>query len=394
MAEILIERLTKEFSGGVTAVSDVTLQIEDGEFMVLVGPSGCGKSTLLRLVAGLEDVTAGTVWIGGRDVTDLAPRARDIAMVFQSYALYPHMTVRQNLGYGLKVRKSSKTEVAERVERVAQLLRLDDLLDRRPAALSGGQRQRVAMGRAIVREPLAFLMDEPLSNLDAKLRVNMRAELASLHARLGATTVYVTHDQVEAMTLGQRVAVMRDGRIQQVDTPHALYHDPATLFVAAFIGSPAMNLVGARLDREGVEFGGVRIRLASDQRPERTGDVVLGIRPESFQDAAFADPALPRLDVAVNVVEDLGSDTHVIFPIDAPRVDTEDVRRAADEEETALTDTAVFNARVDARTAARPGDPLQLAVDPAGFYWFDAETGASLRRRVVTAAESILVGGR
>jgi multiple sugar transport system ATP-binding protein len=394
MAEILIERLTKEFSGGVTAVSDVTLQIEDGEFMVLVGPSGCGKSTLLRLVAGLEDVTAGTVWIGGRDVTDLAPRARDIAMVFQSYALYPHMTVRQNLGYGLKVRKSSKAEVAERVERVAQLLRLDDLLDRRPAALSGGQRQRVAMGRAIVREPLAFLMDEPLSNLDAKLRVNMRAELASLHARLGATTVYVTHDQVEAMTLGQRVAVMRDGRIQQVDTPHALYHDPATLFVAAFTGSPAMNLVGARLDREGVEFGGVRIRLASAQRPERTGDVVLGIRPESFQDAAFADPALPRLDVAVNVVEDLGSDTHVIFPVDAPRVDTEDVRRAADEEETALTDTAVFNARVDARTAARPGDPLQLAVDPAGFYWFDAETGASLRRRVVTAAESVLVGGR
>jgi multiple sugar transport system ATP-binding protein len=394
MAEILIERLTKEFSGGVTAVSDVTLQIEDGEFMVLVGPSGCGKSTLLRLVAGLEDVTAGTVWIGGRDVTDLAPRARDIAMVFQSYALYPHMTVRQNLGYGLKVRKSSKAEVAERVERVARLLRLDDLLDRRPAALSGGQRQRVAMGRAIVREPLAFLMDEPLSNLDAKLRVNMRAELASLHARLGATTVYVTHDQVEAMTLGQRVAVMRDGRIEQVDTPQALYRDPATLFVAAFIGSPAMNLVGARLDREGVEFGGVRIRLASDQRPQRTGDVVLGIRPESFQDAAFADPALPRLDITVNVVEDLGSDTHVIFPIAEPRVDTEDVRRAADEEETALADTAVFNARVDARTAARPGDPLQLAVDPAGFHWFDAATGASLRRRVVTAAESVLVGGR
>ena len=389
MAEILIERLTKEFSGRVTAVSDVTLQIEDGEFMVLVGPSGCGKSTLLRLIAGLEDVTAGTVWIGGRDVTDLAPRARDIAMVFQSYALYPHMTVRQNLGYGLKVRKSSKSEVAERVERVAQLLRLDDLLDRRPAALSGGQRQRVAMGRAIVREPLAFLMDEPLSNLDAKLRVNMRAELASLHARLGATTVYVTHDQVEAMTLGQRVAVMRDGRIQQVDTPHVLYRDPATLFVAAFIGSPAMNLVGARLDRDAVEFGGVRIQLAPGQRPDRTGDVVLGIRPESFQDGAFADAALPRLDVTVGVVEDLGSDTHVIFPIDAPRVDTEDVRRAADDDETTLTDTAVFNARVDARTAARPGEPLQLAVDPDGFYWFDATTGASLKRRATSAATEL-----
>jgi multiple sugar transport system ATP-binding protein len=392
MAEILIERLTKEFSGGVIAVSDVTLQIEDGEFMVLVGPSGCGKSTLLRMIAGLEDVTAGTVWIGGRDVTDLAPRGRDIAMVFQSYALYPHMTVRQNLGYGLKMRKSSKTEVAARVERVAKLLRLDDLLDRRPAALSGGQRQRVAMGRAIVREPLAFLMDEPLSNLDAKLRVNMRAELASLHARLGATTVYVTHDQVEAMTLGQRVAVMRDGRIQQVDTPQALYRDPATLFVAAFIGSPAMNLVGATLDREGVEFGGVRIPLAPGQRPDRTGHVILGIRPESFHDGAFADPALPRLDVTIAVVEDLGSDTHVICPIDAPRVDTEDVRRAADDE-TTLADTAVFNARVDARTAARPGDSLQLAVDPGGFYWFDAATGASLRRRTaVPAANELAVG--
>src|SRR5688572_1898379 len=216
--------------------------------MVLVGPSGCGKSTLLRLIAGLEDADAGAISIGDRDVTDLPPRQRDIAMVFQSYALYPHMTVRQNLGYGLKVRRLGKRETEERVERVARLLRLDGLLDRRPAALSGGQRQRVAMGRAIVREPQAFLMDEPLSNLDAKLRVGMRAELASLHARLGATTVYVTHDQVEAMTLGQRVAVMRDGRIQQVDTPQALYRNPVNLFVAAFIGSPAMNLVEARVE--------------------------------------------------------------------------------------------------------------------------------------------------
>jgi multiple sugar transport system ATP-binding protein len=377
VADILVERLTKEFAGGVAAVDDVTLQVEDGEFMVLVGPSGCGKSTLLRLIAGLEDATAGTVWIGGRDVTDLAPRERDLAMVFQSYALYPHMTVRQNLGYGLKVRKSSKTEITERVERVARLLRLDELLDRRPGALSGGQRQRVAMGRAIVREPLAFLMDEPLSNLDAKLRVGMRAELASLHARLGATTVYVTHDQVEAMTLGQRVAVMRDGRIQQVDTPQALYRSPVNLFVAAFIGSPAMNLVRARLDRDGVEFGGLRIPLAPDQRPERTGEVVLGVRPESFEDAAFADAGLPELDVTVTVVEDLGADAHVIFPIDAPRLDTEDVRRA-EEEETGLDDTAVFNARVDARSAARPGRPLRLALDPGAFYWFDPASGESL----------------
>src|SRR5688500_16840019 len=245
--------------------------------MVLVGPSGCGKSTLLRLIAGLEEATAGTISIEGRDVTDRAPRDRDVAMVFQSYALYPHMTVRQNLGYGLKVRRTTKPEIKERVERVAQMLRLEELLDRRPAALSGGQRQRVAMGRAIVREPLAFLMDEPLSNLDAKLRVGMRAELASLHARLGATTVYVTHDQVEAMTLGQRVAVMRDGRIQQVDTPQALYRNPVNLFVAAFIGSPAMNLVGARLDGSHVEFGSYRIPLGAHRPALPDGPVVLGI---------------------------------------------------------------------------------------------------------------------
>jgi multiple sugar transport system ATP-binding protein len=379
MAEISIERLTKEFGGGVVAVDDVTLTVEDGEFMVLVGPSGCGKSTLLRSIAGLEEVNAGTVRIGGRDVTDLAPRERDLAMVFQSYALYPHMTVRQNLGYGLKVRRTGRTELTERVERVARLLRLEELLDRRPSALSGGQRQRVAMGRAIVREPLAFLMDEPLSNLDAKLRVSMRAELASLHARLGATTVYVTHDQVEAMTLGQRVAVMRDGRIEQVDTPQALYREPANLFVAAFIGSPAMNLVEAELDGDGVHFGGVHIPLTPEQRPDRTGRVVLGIRPESFEDAAFSEAGLPRLELPVLVVEDLGSDAHVICSVEAPRVDTDAVRRAT-EEETSLSDTAMFTARVDARTAARPGRPLELAVDPAGLYWFELATGASLRR--------------
>ena len=387
MAEILLERVSKEFGGGVLAVDDVTLRIEDGEFLVLVGPSGCGKSTLLRIVAGLEDATAGTVWIGGRDVTDLAPRERDLAMVFQSYALYPHMTVRQNLGYGLKVRRLPKAEAAARVERVARLLRLEELLDRRPAALSGGQRQRVAMGRAIVREPLAFLMDEPLSNLDAKLRVGMRAELAALHARLGATTVYVTHDQVEAMTLGQRVAVLRDGRIQQVDTPQVLYRDPVNLFVAAFIGSPAMNLVEATLDADAVDLGGLRIPLGQAPRPDVRGRVVLGIRPESFEDAAFAEAGLPQLDAEIAVLEELGADAHVIFPLAARRVEPEELRPAAGHEALIAGDGAVFTARVDARTAARPGRTLRLAVDPAGFHWFDPETGASLRRRAAAGSQ-------
>jgi multiple sugar transport system ATP-binding protein len=380
MAEIVVERVTKEFSGGVVAVDDVDLRIEGGEFMVLVGPSGCGKSTLLRLIAGLEEVTAGEIRIGDRDVTDLAPRHRDIAMVFQSYALYPHMTVRQNLGYGLRVRRTSKAEIRARVEEVARLLRLDELLDRRPAALSGGQRQRVAMGRAIVREPKAFLMDEPLSNLDAKLRVNMRAELASLHARLGATTVYVTHDQVEAMTLGQRVAVMRDGRIQQVDTPQALYRHPRNLFVAAFIGSPAMNLVNARVTGDAIEFADYRMQLAADNRPDAVvSEVVLGIRPEAFSDAAFADPALPQIDVDIDVVEELGSDTHVLFRIGAPRVETDDVAVTMDGEQVMLAeDRALFDARVDPRTQARTGQTLRLALDPRGFHFFDVGTGENL----------------
>jgi multiple sugar transport system ATP-binding protein len=296
-------------------------------------------------------------------------------MVFQSYALYPHMSVRQNLGYGLKVRKLAKQEIDERVERVARLLRLDELLDRRPAALSGGQRQRVAMGRAIVREPQAFLMDEPLSNLDAKLRVGMRAELASLHARLGATTVYVTHDQVEAMTLGQRVAVMRDGRIQQIDTPKALYARPVNLFVASFIGSPAMNLVEASFDGAAVEFGGHRIVLPSEYVPETASErIVLGIRPEAFEDASFADPSLPQLDVEVAVLEDLGSDAHVVFQVDANPVYTEERRRDREEEPLVAGDGAAFTARVDAGTRARAGAALRLAVDPAGFHFFDRET--------------------
>jgi multiple sugar transport system ATP-binding protein len=372
-------------------VNDVDLRIEDGEFMVLVGPSGCGKSTLLRLIAGLEEVTAGEIRIGERDVTDLAPRHRDVAMVFQSYALYPHMTVRQNLGYGLRVRRTSKAEIRSRVDEVARLLRLDELLDRRPAALSGGQRQRVAMGRAIVREPRAFLMDEPLSNLDAKLRVSMRAELASLHSRLGATTVYVTHDQVEAMTLGQRVAVMRDGRIQQVDTPQALYRRPRNLFVAAFIGSPAMNLVEARVTGDAVEFADYRFALAADNRPiSGATNVVLGIRPEAFSDAALADPDLPQIEVVIEVVEELGSDTHVLFRIEAPRVETDDVRVTMEGEDTMLAENrALFDARVDPRTDARPGGTVRLAVDPRGFHFFDIATGENLGRAPSTVESPV-----
>src|SRR5438477_10155898 len=308
MANITLENVSKIFPGGIVAVDDVTLEIADGEFVVLVGPSGCGKSTLLRMIAGLEEVSGGRISIGSEEVTDLAPRSRDIAMVFQSYALYPHMTVRQNIGYGLKVRRAPKDEARRRVAEVAELLGLEDLLDRRPAHLSGGQRQRVAMGRAIVREPKAFLMDEPLSNLDAKLRVGMRASLAQLHTRLGTTTVYVTHDQTEAMTLGQRVAVLRDGRIVQIDVPQRLYQSPKDLFVAAFIGSPAMNLVDAKVNGDTVEFGQFRVPLDPTRRPPAAvTDVVLGIRPEAFDDAAFTHKALPRITATVEVLEELGA---------------------------------------------------------------------------------------
>jgi multiple sugar transport system ATP-binding protein len=386
MAEIALDNVSKVFSGGVVAVDGVSLKIASGEFLVLVGPSGCGKSTLLRMVAGLEETSGGTVSIGGRDVTELPPRERDIAMVFQSYALYPHMTVRANLGYGLKVRKTPKAEIEERVATVADLLGLERLLDRRPAALSGGQRQRVAMGRAIVRRPEAFLMDEPLSNLDAKLRVSMRAQLAALHARLGTTTIYVTHDQIEAMTLGQRVAVMRDGRLQQVDTPQALYARPQNLFVAAFIGSPAMNLVEAEVVDGELHFGGHAIPLPSDAVPPR-GRIVAGLRPESFEDAAFADPALPSLDVQVEVVEELGADTHVLFAVTAPRVEVGEVREATDDDETiSAVEGSLFTARVDPGTAARPGARLRLAVDPSRFHYFDPETGLRLDAQPAAAA--------
>jgi multiple sugar transport system ATP-binding protein len=383
VAEIELLEVSKVYAGGVRAVDDISLTVPDGEFMVLVGPSGCGKSTLMRMVAGLEEVTDGAVLVGGEDVTDLPPRKRDVAMVFQNYALYPHMDVRKNLGYGLRVRKMSKGEIRRRVDDVARMLGLEDLLERRPAALSGGQRQRVAMGRAIVREPKVFLMDEPLSNLDAKLRVGMRAELARLHSRLGVTTIYVTHDQVEAMTLGQRVAVMRDGRIQQVDEPQALYRAPANLFVAAFIGSPSMNLAEARITEDAVEFAGLRLPLDPGRRPvgASNGRVIIGIRPEDLEDVAFADPSLPTIDVEVAVLEELGADAHVIFPVDAPRVDAEEVRAAVEESDEAalLADSAtLFNARVNAQTKARVGSGLRLAVDPARFHFFDVETRESL----------------
>jgi len=389
MAGIEIDRVTKTFPGGVVAVDDVSLEIATGEFLVLVGPSGCGKTTLLRMIAGLEEVTDGRIHIGGRDVTEAAPRHRDIAMVFQNYALYPHMTVRQNLAYGLKVRRTPKRDAALRVGRVAELLGLSELLDRRPAALSGGQRQRVAMGRAIAREPQAFLMDEPLSNLDAKLRVGMRASLAQLHARLGTTTVYVTHDQVEAMTLGQRVAVMRNGRMLQVDRPQRLYEQPRDLFVAAFIGSPAMNLVEATLTADEVEFGQFRVPLDPRRRPGSPSGtrVVLGIRPEAFEDAELVAAGLPTIEARVEVAEELGSDAHLLFAVEAQPVTAELLEAVeADQAGLLVTHSALFTARVDARTRARPGATVRLAVDPGRFHFFDPDTGASLRAQAMAEA--------
>ena len=386
MTGITLDRVTKIYPNGVCAVDDLSLEIAEGEFCVLVGPSGCGKSTLLRMIAGLEDVTAGDVLIGGDDVTERPPQQRDIAMVFQNYALYPHMSVRENLAFGLKLRKLPKQEWKRRVEEIAKTLGLEDLLDRKPAALSGGQRQRVAMGRAIVREPKAFLMDEPLSNLDAKLRVSMRAELAKLHERLGVTTVYVTHDQVEAMTLGQRVAILRDGVLQQVDEPQNLFRNPVNLFVAAFIGSPSMNLVEAHVEREVVRFGDVSLALppSSPVRGEERG-VILGIRPTDFQHVDAAEPDHPRMTVHADVVEDLGSEQHVIFTVDAPRVTAEAVRAATDvaaEDEGMLfadDQRAVFTASLDARRSVSAGTPVELAVDNSRFHFFDPGNGIALR---------------
>jgi multiple sugar transport system ATP-binding protein len=390
---IRLDEVTKIYPNGVTAIDALSLAIEDGEFIVLVGPSGCGKSTLLRMIAGLEEVTEGVISIGDEDVTDMAPRERDIAMVFQNYALYPHMTVKENLGFGLKLRKAAKSDRERRVAEVARILGLEALLDRKPAALSGGQRQRVAMGRAMVREPKAFLMDEPLSNLDAKLRVSMRAELVRLHERLGVTTVYVTHDQVEAMTLGQRVAVLRDGVLQQVDTPQMLFHHPVNLFVGAFIGSPSMNLVGAIVESGSVRFGSHELPLPPHARvPDRA--VVLGIRPTDLEHTAVADPSLPRLRVRADVVEELGAESHVIFAIDAPRVFGESVRAAVELDEDddaglfADDQRAMFTACIDGRRPVAAGEELELAVDVERMHFFDPHSGAVIPSGTVASTRT------
>jgi multiple sugar transport system ATP-binding protein len=384
MAGVQLQAVSKVFDGEVRAVDSIDLDIDDGEFLVLVGPSGCGKSTLLRLIAGLEEVSSGTIRLGGQDVTKVLERDRDIAMVFQNYALYPHMTVRRNLGFALRMRRLPAAERDRRVEEVARILGLQALMDRKPAALSGGQRQRVAMGRAMVREPAAFLMDEPLSNLDAKLRVAMRAELARLHERLGVTTIYVTHDQIEAMTLGQRVAVLRDGVLQQCDTPEELYDRPVNLFVAAFIGSPAMNLVEAELAAGAVRFAGHSLPLPDGSRlRDAERRVIAGLRPSDLE-LPGADPSLPRMEVEALVVERLGSESNVIFPLEAPRVDSEATRaaaeaRAADDEQLlAEDDRAQFTARLAGRPPIAPGQRIELAVRTDRLYFFDPESGDTL----------------
>ena len=387
MSRIVLDRISKLFGDDVVAVDDVSLEIADGEFMVLVGPSGCGKSTILRMIAGLEDVTAGEIMIGDRQVTDLEPKARDIAMVFQSYALYPHMTVEQNLAFGLKLRKTPKGELKQRVFDAARILGLLPLLQRRPAELSGGQRQRVAMGRAMVREPQAFLMDEPLSNLDAKLRVQMRGQLMLLHERLKTTTVYVTHDQVEAMTLGERVAVLRDGVLQQVDTPQELYRHPTNLFVAAFIGSPPMNLVEARVRAGQLEFGGWDLPSGGgvDLSAYEGKSVILGVRPSDMEDASvWRDESLPTIDVTAEVTEELGSEVNVLFEVDEPPVTAEEIRAATvedgDDELLLAAEAAkcIFCASVDARTTVKPGGSITLSLDPSRFHYFDPSTGRAV----------------
>jgi multiple sugar transport system ATP-binding protein len=393
MAQIVLDQVDKVYSGGVKGIDGLNLDISDGEFMVLVGPSGCGKSTALRSIAGLEEITGGTISIGGRVVNDLPPKDRDIAMVFQNYALYPHMTVEQNLAFGLQQRRTPKDQIKQRVSEVARLLGLEDYLKRKPAALSGGQRQRVAMGRAIVREPQAFLMDEPLSNLDAKLRVSMRASLSQLHHRLGVTTVYVTHDQVEAMTLGQRVCVLRDGQLQQVDSPQVLFNSPVNLFVAGFIGSPAMNFALAELVRDDgptVVFAGHRIAVVPQllqARPALAGyfgrEVILGIRPSDFEDASLADGDWARMPVRVNVTEDLGSEIHALFSIDSPPVEHASITKAvADEEGEAGIPLeggkTLWTARVSARSGVRPGSELDLAMDTSRLQFFDQESGLAI----------------
>jgi multiple sugar transport system ATP-binding protein len=400
VAGIDLHDVWKVFADGTEAVRSLDLEIEDGEFMVLVGPSGCGKTTALRMVAGLESITKGEVRIGDRVVNDVPPKERDIAMVFQNYALYPHMSVFDNMAFGLKLQKVPRAEIDQRVRDAARILGLDELLNRKPRALSGGQRQRVAMGRAIVRKPQAFLMDEPLSNLDAKLRVQMRAEIARLQHELNVTTIYVTHDQIEAMTMGDRVAVIRKGMLQQVDTPQALYEHPRNIFVAGFIGSPAMNLLEASLTRVehglAVQVGDVQLALPPElltSRPALAGfegrKVVVGIRPEDMEDAALVAgaPGDRRMPVTVELREALGSDVVIHFTVNAPPAVGDDVRELAVDvgkevlekvEKTAARGEASVIARLNPRTTVQKGDRIELVVDTARLHFFDPDDGAGV----------------
>jgi multiple sugar transport system ATP-binding protein len=405
MAEVAFDGVAKVYPDGTRAVSDLDLEITDGEFMVLVGPSGCGKTTALRMVAGLEDISEGIVRIGDRVVNHVPSRDRDIAMVFQSYALYPHLSVYENIAFGLRIKKVPKTEIDARVKEAARILGLEALLKRKPRALSGGQRQRVAMGRAIVRQPQAFLMDEPLSNLDAKLRVQMRAEISGLQTELGVTTVYVTHDQVEAMTMGDRVAVMRKGELQQVADPQELYDQPVNLFVGGFIGSPAMNMFEATLERNGAVVAAVgdqRIALGQETLAFRPAlqryegrKVVLGIRPEHLDDAALMHnaPADQRLRGTVQLREALGSELMVHFTIAARPALTEDVRELAQDtgdervvqelKEGGTSETTVIG-RFGARSRVREGDTIEAAVDTGNVHFFDPDTGLAIYEEEAT----------
>ncbi len=395
VASITFDKVGKIYPGGNRVITDVNLNISDGEFLVLVGPSGCGKSTLLRMIAGLEEVTEGELKIGDRVVNDVTPKDRDIAMVFQNYALYPHMTVFDNMAFGLKLRKMPKEEINRRVGEAARVLELGEYLQRKPKALSGGQRQRVAMGRAIVREPSAFLMDEPLSNLDAKLRVQMRSEIGMLQQRLGTTTVYVTHDQVEAMTMGERVAVMRKGRIQQVDTPRNLYDFPDNLFVAGFIGSPSMNFIYATLEGEGDEvyanMAGDRVKLDRTAVAEKSAlanykgkEIVVGIRPEMFELVAAVPSADPQqtISVTVGLVEQLGSEAFIHFVKPSPPVVTPDIRELLADQGTdaaSLGNETKFTARVDPDFTPKPGEEAKLVVETQKLHFFDKDTGDAIR---------------
>jgi sn-glycerol 3-phosphate transport system ATP-binding protein len=378
MAQVRLEAVTKEFAGGVRAVSDVSLEVPDGEFLVLVGPSGCGKTTALRLIAGLEKATSGTITIGSDVVNGISPRDRDIAMVFQNYALYPHMTVYRNLAFPLRERRTPRPEVERRVAEISSILGLDELLKRRPAQLSGGQRQRVAMGRALVREPSVFLLDEPLSNLDAKLRVQMRAELKRLHQKLGITTFYVTHDQVEAMTLADRIVVMSAGETLQIGPPQEIYARPVNLFVAGFIGSPAMNLLRGKAAGSRVTAGD----LAFERPGVPDGEVVVGIRPESLAPAAAGaeppgPPGLPCLDLHVDLVEPLGETTLVHGTVSGSAAES-----GAEEEQAILAEPAArapLTAVLASSHGARPGDKMRVAAPPDRIYLFDAATGEAIR---------------